>query len=95
MVEENGNGNNKKESKSKQLLEMQENLMEKLDQAMVCTAERIDKTADKMKDTAKFFRETNSEKLKSESGELIKKYPKHILAGVAIIGFLLGKLLSR
>ena len=74
---------------------MQEKVVDGINKAMTVTAERLDQTADKMHQTARFFRTKNADTMKDEASNLAKKYPTHTLIGAMILGFLFGRALSR
>lgn len=76
-------------------MEMQEQLSENLDNLMSSTAENLDKAADKMHETAEFFRERNTDTLKEDLSKVVKKNPAKALGGAMLIGFLIGKILFR
>ena len=76
-------------------VEMQEKATESLNKAMSATAESLDKTANKLHDVSKFFRDKDADGLKEDFSNLVKKYPGKTLAGIAFVGFLIGRIISK
>lgn len=75
--------------------EMQEKAIEGLNKAMAATAENLDKTANKLHDASRFFRDKNADSLKEDFSNLVKKYPGKTLAAIAFVGFVFGRMISR
>lgn len=75
--------------------EMQEKMMHGINQAMQTTACNLDQTADKLHNTAEFFREKNCDSLKFDSEKIIKKYPFYSIGTAVILGLFVGKILSK
>ena len=101
MTEEELNGGKQQGLKEKgedfrqKAIEMQEQLSENLDNLMSSTAENLDKAAEKMHETAEFFRERNADTLKEDLSHAVKKNPAKALGGAMLVGFLIGKIIFR
>ena len=94
--EEKQNGQeSQKEEMRRKMEEMQEKITYGIDRAMCTTAEGLDKAAEKMQTTAKFFRGKTTDNLKEDLTKVTKKYPGQALAGAVFLGFLFGRMLSR
>ena len=74
---------------------MEEQVTENLNTIMNSTAENLDKAADKMHETAEFFRERNINTIKKDFSHVVKKNPAKTIGGALLIGFLIGKILFR
>jgi len=85
----------KAEELRKKTLEMEEQVAENLNNLMSSTAENLDKAAEKMHETAEFFRERNVDAMKEDLSHAVKKNPAKALGGALLIGFLIGKILFR
>lgn len=75
--------------------EMEEQLTENLNNIMNSTAENLDKAAEKMHDTAEFFRSKNMNTIKTDLSHYVRKNPIQFFGGALIAGFLVGKILFR
>jgi ElaB/YqjD/DUF883 family membrane-anchored ribosome-binding protein len=74
---------------------MEEQVTENLNNLMSSTAENLDKAAEKMHETAEFFRERNINTIKEDFSGVIKKNPAKTLGGALLIGFLIGKIIFK
>lgn len=92
---EKNNESQEEEILNQKLLEFQNKVSCGINKTMSSTAECLDKTAEKFHKTAAFFRKKNADSIKSEVSEITKKYPAHIMVGAIIIGFLVGKVISK
>ena len=101
MLEEELNGGkqinlkNKAEELRKKAQEMEEQVTENLNNLMSSTAENLDKAAEKMHETAAFFRERNMESVKEDFSHVIKKNPLQTIGGALFVGFLIGKTIFK
>lgn len=87
--------NNAAQGMKTRMVELQESVELNLNKAMIATADGLENTAKKINETAEILREQNTQTLKDEASETIKKYPAYALLGAGLIGFMLGKILSR
>lgn len=94
-MEENVQEMKENEQMEQKLAEMQDKIVEGINQAMSTTAESLDSTADKIHETAEFFRGKNADTLRNDSVGFVKKYPGQTVFGAAIVGFLIGLIVSR
>ncbi|MEI8388770.1 MAG: hypothetical protein WCG23_02680 [bacterium] len=85
----------KGEELKQKALEIQKQLSENLDSLMSSTAKNLDKAAEKIHETAEFFRERDSDTLKKDFSHVVKKHPEKALGGALLIGFLIGKILFK
>jgi len=85
----------KAEELRKKTLEMEEQVSENLNNLMSSTAENLDKAAEKMHETAEFFRERKIDTIKEDFSHVVKKNPAKALGGALIVGFLIGKILFK
>ncbi|OGH96964.1 MAG: hypothetical protein A2287_05880 [Candidatus Melainabacteria bacterium RIFOXYA12_FULL_32_12] len=83
------------EEMRKKMEEMQEKITHGIDRTVCMTAEGLDKAAEKMQQTASFFRSKTTDSLKEDLSNAAKKYPGKTLAGAVFFGFILGRILSR
>ncbi len=79
----------------KKTFDMQEQMTENLNNMMNTTAENLDKAAEKMHETAEFFREKNMDSVKEDFSEVVKKNPAKALGGALLVGFLIGKIIFK
>jgi len=90
------NGKEEKTEEMKQRMsEIQDKIIEGINSAMSSTAEHLDKAADKIHETAGFFRNKNTDSLKDDVSNLTRKYPTYTLLGAAFLGFIFGRAISR
>ena len=82
----------KTEVLEQRIADIRVDVMQKIDRAMGITAEKLERTADKMHSTAHTLRENNSEKLKYEASEYIKNNPKKVLVSAVIVGILISRI---
>jgi len=99
-MNENENQNVQSEAETEEelkqkVLEIQGMVSDGINKTMTSTAEYLDKTADKFRTTASFFRNKNADSLKGDVTEFTKKYPAQTLIGAIVIGFLFGKIISK
>lgn len=101
MTEEERNGGKQINLKEKaeefrqRAQEMEEQISENLDNLMNTTAESLDKAANKMHETAEFFREKNMNTIKEDFSHAVKKNPAVTLGGALLVGFLIGKIIFK
>lgn len=75
--------------------EMESQVTENLNILMNSTAKNLDKAADKMHETAEFFREKNMDTIKEDFSHVVKKNPLKALGGALLMGFLIGKIIFK
>lgn len=85
----------KAEDLRKKTQEMEEQVEENLNNIMSSTAENLEKVAEKMHETAKFFKDRNVDTLKDDFSHIVKKNPVKALGGALLIGFLAGKIIFK
>jgi hypothetical protein len=96
ISEEGNNGREEEQEEMREkLAQVQEKVTQGINRAMSATAEKLEHTADRMHQTASFFRSRNADSLKNDLQDLAKKYPTQTLVGGVILGFLLGRIISR
>lgn len=76
-------------------IEVQQKILESINSAMNTTAEKLEKTAEKINQTANFFREKSVDSLSDDLSKVVRKHPGKALAGILLIGFIVGKIVSR
>lgn len=85
----------KAEKFKQKTLEMEEQVTQNLNNFISVTAENLDRAADKMHETAEFFRQRNMTTLKEDFSHTVQKKPMHALGGAMLLGFLIGKIIFR
>lgn len=85
----------KAEDLKKRACEIEEQVSTNINELMGVTAEKLDKAAEKMHNTAEFFRTNNVSKVKEDLSCVIRKNPGKSLIGAILLGFLVGKTIFR
>lgn len=75
--------------------EIEKQVTENINELMGITAERLDKAAEKMHNTAEFFRSNNVSKIKEDVTSVIRKNPGKSLIGGLLLGLFVGKILFK
>lgn len=86
---------NKAEELKQRACEVEAQVSQNINELMATTAEKLDKAAEKMHNTAEFFRANNVTKIKEDVSTVVRKNPGKSLLGAIAIGFLVGKILFR
>ncbi len=79
----------------KKACEIEEQVSSNINELMGVTAEKLDKAADKMHNTAEFFRNNNVSKVKEDMSSVIRQNPGKSLLGGILLGFIFGKIFFK
>jgi len=75
--------------------EIEQQVSENVNELMSNTADKLEQAAEKMHNTACFFRENNADTIKENVSSVVKKNPGKSFLGALALGFLVNKILFR